>query len=123
MHCSSDDIAGGNPWMGITVPTRGTGFPQGPAARRSPARRVLPTPIHGGLDFGATPRSLSEIPGMPESRFGLHPLGETAIMRTAVSCDGLGPSGFEVKRAIGRGRRGAPATRSVAHARQRTSSM
>src|SRR5215208_1196511 len=82
---------------------------------------------HGPTDRGVasdgTPDALPEIPEMPESPNGLHPLGETAIMRTAVSCDGLGPSGFEVKRAIGRGRRGAPAARSVAHARQRTSSM
>src|SRR5499427_8253072 len=55
--------------------------------------------------------------------FAVHPMGETAKMRAAVSCHCLGPWCFRVKREIGRGRRGAPFERSVGHARQRTSSM
>src|SRR5215471_911043 len=70
--------------------------------------------------LGACLRELREL---REFLRAVHPMGETAKMRAAVSCHCLGPWCFRVKREIGRGRRGAPFERSVGHARQRTSSM
>src|SRR6266849_2957675 len=53
----------------------------------------------------------------------VHPMGETAKLRTAVSVHCLRLAVFGVKRQIGRGRRGALCERSVAHARQPGCSM
>jgi hypothetical protein len=42
-----------------------------------------------------------------ETHFAVHPMGETAKLRTAISVHCLGLRGLRVKRGIGRGRRGA----------------
>ena len=51
-----------------------------------------------------------------ETPCAVHPMGETAKLRTAVSVHCLSLAVFGVKREIGRGRRGAFCERSVAHA-------
>src|SRR6266851_2845875 len=67
-----------------------------------------------------TGKSLAET---AETSCAVHPMGETAKLRTAVSVHCLRLAVFGVKRQIGRGRRGALCERSVAHARQPGCSM
>jgi hypothetical protein len=61
-------------------------------------------PSRAGFEIGKT---LAETAETPAAVHGVHPLGETAKPRTAVSIDCLGLRGLRVKRGIGRGRRGA----------------
>ena len=76
-----------------------------PAAPHRPATRA-------GAHASAPSRigeSLAETAGTAETPGEVHPMGETAKLRTAVSIDCLGLRELRVKRGIGRGRRGAGA--------------